>query len=131
MQNSFIEKVAAKYNIAWMSKYPAVPLVDGNIGPSTEELDNKRTKLYQELVGSLAYISTYTQPDVVQTHSELSRYLLNPGQKHISAAYHAWKYLIGQKRLAIGARERCAADGHTIYTNTGPEITNTDTEPLL
>jgi hypothetical protein len=103
MQDSFIDKVAAKYNIAHVSKYPAVPLVDSNIGPSTEEPDEKRTKLYQELVGLLAYISTYTRPDVAQTHSELSRYLQNPGQKHISAAYHAWKYLIGQKRLAIGA----------------------------
>jgi hypothetical protein len=99
MQDSFINKVAAKYNIAQRSTtYPAVPLVDGNIGQSTEEPDDKRTKLYQELVGSLAYISTYTRPDVAQTHSELSRYLQNPGQKHISAAYHTWKYLIGQKR---------------------------------
>jgi hypothetical protein len=132
MQDSFIEKVAAKYNIAQRSTtYPAVPLVDGNIGPSTEEPDEKRTKLYQELVGSLAYISTYTRPDVAQAHSELSRYLQNPGQKHISAAYHAWKYLIGQKRLAIGAQGGCAADGHTMYTSTGPEITNADTEPLF
>lgn len=46
MQDSFINKVAAKYNIARMSKYLAVPLVDGNIGPSTEEPDQQRTKLY-------------------------------------------------------------------------------------
>ena len=79
MQDSFIDKVAAKYNIARTSKYPAVPLVDGNIGPSTEQPDEQRTKLYQELVGSLAYISTYTRPDVAQAHSELSRYLQNLG----------------------------------------------------
>jgi hypothetical protein len=46
MQDSFIVKVAAKYNIAQMSKYPAVPLLDGNIGPSAEEPDDQRTKLY-------------------------------------------------------------------------------------
>jgi hypothetical protein len=115
MQDSFIDKVAAKHNIAQMSRaYPAVPLLDGNISPSTEEPDEQRTKLYQELVGSLAYISTYTQPDVAQTHSELSRYLQNPGQKHISAAYHAWKYLIGQKRLAIGTHGDQSS--RTIYT---------------
>jgi hypothetical protein len=82
--------------------------------PSTEEPDEQRTKLYQELVGSLAYISTYTQPDVAQTHSESSRYLQNPGQKHISAAYHVWKYLIGQKRLAIGTHGDQSS--RTIYT---------------
>jgi hypothetical protein len=132
MQDSFIEKVVAKYNIAQKSTtYPPVPLVDGNIGPSTEEPDDKCTKLYRELIGSLAYILTYTRPDVAQTHSELSQYLQNPGQKHISAAYHAWKYLIGQKRLAIGAQGGCTADGHTMYMSTGPEITNADTEPLF
>ena len=90
MQDSFVEKVAAKYNIAQRSiTYPTVPLADGNIGLSTEEPYDKRTKLYQELVRSLAYISTYTRPDVAQTYSELSRYLQNLRQKHVSAAYHA------------------------------------------
>jgi hypothetical protein len=132
MQDSFIDKVAAKYNIAQRSTtYPAVPLVDGKIGISTEEPDDKRTKLYQELVGSLAYISTYTRPDVAQTHSELSRCLQNPGQKHISAAYHTWKYLIGQKRLVIGAQGGRTSHSHTIYTSTGLETTNADTEPLF
>jgi hypothetical protein len=46
MQDSFIDKVAAKYNIAHTSKYPAVLLADGNIGLSTEEPDEQRTKLY-------------------------------------------------------------------------------------
>jgi hypothetical protein len=46
MQDSFIKKVAAKYNIAQISKYLAVLLVDSNISLSTEKLDNKRTKLY-------------------------------------------------------------------------------------
>lgn len=128
MQDSFIEKVAAKYNIAQTSRaYPAVPLVDGNIGPSTEEPDDQRTKLYQELVGSLAYIATYTRPDIAQAHSELSRHLQNPGQKHVSAAYHAWKYLIGQKRLAIGAHGDQSS--RTIYM--GSSLGGAGTEPLF
>ncbi|KAI1509646.1 Pol protein [Pyrenophora tritici-repentis] len=128
MQDSFIDKVAAKYNITQRSTtYPAVPLADGNIGLSTEEPDNKRTKLYQELVGSLAYIATYTRPDVAQAHSELSRYLQNPGQKHVSAAYHVWKYLIGQKRLAIGAHGDQSS--RTIYT--GSSLGGAGTEPLF
>jgi hypothetical protein len=128
MQDSFIDKVAAKYNIAQTSRaYPAVPLVNGNIGPSTEEPDEQRTKLYQELVGSLAYISMYTRPDVAQTHFELSRYLQNPGQKHVGAAYHAWKYLIGQKRLAIGAHGDQSS--RAIYM--GSSLGGAGTEPLF
>jgi hypothetical protein len=131
-------KVAAKYNIAQTSRaYPAVPLVDDNISPSTEDPDEQRTKLCQKLVGSLAYISMYTRPDVAQTNSELSRYLQNPGQKHVSAAYHAWKYLIGQKRLAIGAHRDHGIDGksadgsHTMYMSSGTGITKADKEPLF
>jgi hypothetical protein len=46
MQDSFIDKVAAKYNIAQTSRaYPAVPLVNGSIGPSTEEPDEQRTAI--------------------------------------------------------------------------------------
>jgi hypothetical protein len=141
MQDSFIDKVAAKYNIAQTSRaYPVVPLVDGNIGPSIEDPDEQRTKLYQELVGSLAYISMYTRPDVAQTHSELSRYLQNPGQKHVSAAYHAWKYLIGQKQLAIGAHGDHGIDGkstdgsHAMYTSSATGIARADladNEPLF
>ncbi|KAI2478966.1 Pol protein [Pyrenophora tritici-repentis] len=72
MQDSFIDKVAAKYNIAQEStRYPAVPLV--------------------------------------------------------SAAYHAWKYLIGQKRLAIGAHGDQSS--RTIYT--GSSLGGAKTEPLF
>jgi hypothetical protein len=46
MQDSFINKVAAKYDIAYTSKYLAVLLVDRNISLSIEELNKQRTKLY-------------------------------------------------------------------------------------
>jgi hypothetical protein len=46
MQDSFINKVVAKYNIAYTSKYLAVLLVDRNISLSIEKLDKQRTKLY-------------------------------------------------------------------------------------
>jgi hypothetical protein len=49
--------------------FPAVSLGNGNIGPSTEEPHDQRTKLYQGLVGLLAYILTNIQPDVAQSHS--------------------------------------------------------------
>jgi hypothetical protein len=71
--------------------------------PSTEEPSAARTQRYQQLVGSLAYISTSTRPDVARAHSVLARHLQNPGQKHMYAACHVWRYLIGTKHLAIRA----------------------------
>jgi hypothetical protein len=46
MQDSFINKVVVKYNIAYISKYLVVLLVDRNISLSIEELNKQRTKLY-------------------------------------------------------------------------------------
>ncbi|KAI1526968.1 rve domain containing protein, partial [Pyrenophora tritici-repentis] len=48
-------------------------------------------------------------------------------QKHVSAAYHVWKYLIGQKRLAIGAHGDQSS--RTIYT--GSSLGGAGTEPLF
>ena len=71
--------------------------------PSTEDPNSQRTKLYQQLVGSLAYIATFTRPDVARAHSVLARHLANPGQKHLYAAIHCWRYLIGKRNLALKA----------------------------
>ncbi|KAI0567911.1 Pol-like protein, partial [Pyrenophora tritici-repentis] len=94
-QDSFIEKVVNKYDLDQKSggRYPAVPLVENSLAQSTEDTSNQRTQLYQQLVGSLAYISTFTRPDVARAHSVLARHLQNPGQKHVSAVKHVWRYL--------------------------------------
>ena len=62
-----------------------------------------RTKIYQQLVGSLAFISTNTRVDVARAHSVLGQHLQNPGQKHLNSAYHVWRYLLGKRELAIEA----------------------------
>ena len=114
VQDSFIDKVSAKFDLAQtLGRYPAVPLTDSYLLPSVEEASVERTQLYQQLVGSLAYISTFTRPDVSRAHSVLARHLQNPGQKHVAAAKHVWRYLIGTKYLAIGACSR--ARNNTTY----------------
>ena len=106
--------MSAKFDLAQtLGRYPAVPLTDSYLLPSVEEASVERTQLYQQLVGSLAYISTFTRPDVSRAHSVLARHLQNPGQKHVAAAKHVWRYLIGTKYLAIGACSR--ARNNTTY----------------
>jgi hypothetical protein len=102
-QDSFINKIEAKFDLKSSVRYPEVPLTENALLPSTEEPSAARTQRYQQLVGSLAYISTSTRPDVARAHSVLARHLQNPGQKHMYAACHVWRYLIGTKHLAIRA----------------------------
>ena len=103
IQDSFIDKIATRFDLRSSMRYPDVPLRDNVLLPSTEEPNAARTQRYQQLVGSLAYISTSTRPDVARAHSVLARHLQNPGQKHMYAACHVWRYLIGTKDLAIRA----------------------------
>jgi len=129
IQDSFIDKVANKFDLRLAStRYPDVPLRENHFLPSTEEPNAARTHRYQQLIGSLAYISTSTRPDVARAHSVLARHLQNPGQKHLYAAHHVWRYLIGTKNLAI----RASADIQQGITSiTTPEPATQELEPLF
>lgn len=119
VQDSFIDKIATKFDLKSSTlRYPDVPLKENNLAPSNEEANAARTHKYQQLVGSLAYISTSTRPDVARAHSVLARHLQNPGQKHLYAAYHVWRYLIGTKHLAIKAS---VASQQSTISITSPE----------
>jgi hypothetical protein len=117
IQDSFIDKVVNKFDIDQKSggRYPAVPLVENGLPLSTEEPNHQRTQLYQQLVGSLAYISTFTRPDVARAHSVLAQHLQNPGQKHVSAAKHVWRYLYGSRHMAIRASQQMAESSSYVW----------------
>ena len=117
IQDSFIDKVVNKFDLDQKSggRYPAVPLVENSLPLSLEEPHRQRTKLYQQLVGSLAYISTFTRPDVARAHSVLAQHLQNPGQKHMAAVKHVWRYLYGTKHLAIRASKQVAESSSYVW----------------
>ena len=92
LQDSFIDKVAASFKLQKKNgRYPATPLNEGYLGPSDEEPNAARTKEFQSLTGSLAFISCITRPDVSKAHSVLAQHLQNPSQKHLAAAKHIWE----------------------------------------
>ncbi|KAF7566144.1 hypothetical protein PtrM4_144640 [Pyrenophora tritici-repentis] len=70
---------------------------------STKETDTARTKLYQQLVSSLAYIAVWGRPDVARTHVVFACHLTNPGQSHVSKIRQTWRYLLSTKALALEA----------------------------
>jgi hypothetical protein len=78
-------------------------MADTNLEPYTGIVDEALKKRYQQLVGSMAYISVFTRPDILLTHSVLSQYLTSPGEQHLCAAIHAWCFLIRTQNLALKA----------------------------
>jgi hypothetical protein len=51
IQDSFIDKIATKFNLKLNGRYPDVPLKENDLMPSTEEPSAARTQRYQQLVG--------------------------------------------------------------------------------
>lgn len=103
VQDAFIDKVCARFNIETVGKAADIPLTENWLPQSTEETDTARTKLYQQLVGSLAYIAVWGRPDVARTHVVFACHLTNPGQSHISKIRQTWRYLLHTKALALEA----------------------------
>jgi hypothetical protein len=59
---------------------PNFPMANTQLKPYTGVIDKALKKRYQQLVGSMAYISVFMRPDISLTHSILSRFLTSPGE---------------------------------------------------
>jgi hypothetical protein len=87
-------------------KQPGFAKVVGNSWYVCVVLSNNM--IVKRLVATPKDISMFTRPDVARAHSVLAQHLQNPGQKHLSAVYHVWRYLYGTKYLAIRASQQIA-----------------------
>jgi hypothetical protein len=103
VQDAFIDKVCTRFSISAVGKAPDVPLTENWLPQSSEKPDAARTKLYQQLVGSLAYIAVWGRPDVARTHVVFACHLTNSGQSHVSKIRQTWRYLLSTKALALEA----------------------------
>ena len=103
IQDAFIDKVCARFGIDAVRRAPDVPLTENWLPQSTENPNTAQTKLYQELVGPLAYIAVWGRPDVARTHVVFACHLTNPRQSHVSKLRQTWRYLLNTKALALGA----------------------------
>jgi hypothetical protein len=93
--------------------------IDGERLPqSTEEPDTTRTNLYQQLLGSLAYIAVWGRPDVARTHVVFACHLTYLKQSHVSRIRQAWRYLLSTKALALEAS--ASAQDMTEYLSDDP-----------
>ena len=60
---------------------------------------------YRGIVGSIAYLSLTTRPDLAYAAHLLARFLSNPGQAHWQAAKHVLRYLQGTSDVGITYRK--------------------------
>jgi hypothetical protein len=133
IQDAFIDKVATKYNLMeGATTLPEFPMADTKLKPYTGTVDEALKKRYQQLVGSMAYISVFTRPDISLTHSVLSRHLTSPGEQHLRAAIHAWRYLIRTRNLALKASALTSDNNGYSIPGPAPDVDNPlDPEPIF
>ena len=58
-------------------------------------------KLYQQIVGSLIYLSNATRPDIAFSVGVLARSMSSPSQADYNNAKHVMRYLVGSKNLVL------------------------------
>lgn len=74
--------------------------VSAPIEPLAESVDKENIEpysndLYQQMVGSLLYLSTHTRPDICYSVNHVSKYNHNPSVKHMNLVRRFIKYVKG------------------------------------
>jgi hypothetical protein len=72
---------------------PATLLSLEELLPPDKPKSKANLSRYAQLVGSIGYVATATQPDVSKAHSKLAEFLINPTRCHMDAAYQTIAYL--------------------------------------
>jgi hypothetical protein len=102
-QTAYIENVLKRFNMM-DCKIKLTPMVSGQHLSKSDcpETPNKEeVKMYQQLIGSLMYISCGTRPDIAYAVNTCSQFMSNPGPTHIAAAKHILRYLKGTINVGL------------------------------
>ena len=99
-QDSYIDKLAVKFNIDLSKKAPGSPL-GGDYVKNSGAATKQEIFTYQQKVGSINYAAVITRPDIAFAASKLSEFLTNPSKLHMEAADRVLSYLGHSKDLAI------------------------------
>ena len=100
-QDSYIDKLASKFNISPDSRHYETPLPVEALRKNTEQATSQEIYAYQQSVGSINFAAVITLPDVADAASKLSEHLINPSSRHLELANRTIDYLIGTRSLAI------------------------------
>lgn len=101
-QDSYIDKLIAKFNVDITLKPPSTPLSYSiNLQKNLGQASPADTHSYQQKVGSINFSATITRPDISFHASKLSEFLTNPSSDHIDSANRLLRYLASTKHYAI------------------------------
>ena len=100
-QDSYIDKLTAKFNISTETKCPGAPLPYEKLTKSATQATAQDIHAYQQRIGSINFAAVITRPDVAHAASKLSEYLTNSSKLHFDCANRVLLYLAHTKKLSI------------------------------
>ena len=100
-QKGFINKILNKYNKTSL-KPKSNPLQLGvKLERFLENAPKEDINKYQQEIGSLIYITTFTRPDLAFPINYLARFMANPSKDHLKALDIIWAYLLNTKDYGL------------------------------
>ena len=102
-QTAYIDSVLARFGMSDCnpSVTPMIPHTYLSRDDSPSKADPKVVKYYQQLIGSLMYLSCATRPDISMAVNSCAQFMTNPGPTHIEAAKHVLRYLKGTRTVGL------------------------------
>ena len=116
-QSAYIDAVLKRFNLqdAAEKPTPLPPHVHLSKADCPATPDKQRVKVYQQLVGSLMYISCGTRPDIAFAVNSCSQFMSNPGETHLQAAKHILRYLKGTRNEKLTYRKQASSMANVLY----------------
>lgn len=100
-QEGYITKILNRFEKS--SLKPKVnPLTLGiKLDKNLDQASSNDISRYQQQIGSLIYLTTFTRPDLAFPINYLARFMSNPSSEHFKALDVVWSYLVKTKDLGI------------------------------
>ena len=100
-QDSYIDKLSAKFKVLIENKCPRASLPFEELTKSTTTASPQKIHAYQQRVGSINFAAVITRPDIAHAASKLSEFLTNPSKFHLNCANRVLLYLVHTRELSI------------------------------
>lgn len=98
-QSKYIDELINKFQLQ-DAKTSNIP-IDPSYGKSREEILLQSNEKYQQLIGSLLYITINTRPDIAVSVCLLSQKIITPNQEDWNELKRVLKYLKGTKNMKL------------------------------
>ena len=100
-QSEYLKKILKHFKMT-NANSTQTPLPTGyKPSKNNDPVNSERRQEYQQVIGSLLYLSLGTRADISYAVAKMSQYSVNPSQDHLNKTYYILHYLIGTEDYVL------------------------------